>query len=305
LPEFKKNKKLFLGEGSNILFTKDFNVLVVLNKLRGIEILKEDAENVWLRALAGEKWNNLVNFSTDLGYWGLENLTLIPGTVGAAPVQNIGAYGAELKDVLEKVEVYNLENEKREIFSKGKCRFNYRDSIFKGELKEKYFISAIVLKLSKKPRPNLSYEVLGDYLKKNNLEASLKNISKVVAEIRQSKLPDPKILGNAGSFFKNIYVDEKKLAELLKKYPDMPYFQDEKAIKVPAGWLIEQCGPRQGGTSWKGYREGKVGVHKKQALVLVNYGGATGREIKNFSKRVAASVERKFGLKLESEVNLL
>jgi UDP-N-acetylmuramate dehydrogenase len=322
LIEFKNNQKIFLGGGSNILFAKDFNGMVVLNKLKGMEIVKEDTESVLVRSMGGELWQDLVNFAVKRNYWGIENLALIPGTVGAAPLQNIGAYGAELKETLFNVETFEIENGKKRIFNKEECELDYRESVFKNNLKGKYFISAVTLRLSKIPKPNTSYKILADYLEKNKIEIkNSKNISDAVAEIRRSKLPDPKILGNAGSFFKNVFVNKKKLKELLQKYPEMPYFKEEDTTsppapllvkesgeiqyKIPAGWLIEQCGPRQGGASWKGKRIGNVGVHEKQALVLVNYGGATGVEILDLANKIILSVKEKFGLELLPEVNIV
>ena len=313
--EFKNNERLFLGGGSNVLFTKGFGGIVILNRLKGIKIVSENDESVFVKSMGGEWWNDLVNFAVDRGYWGIENLALIPGTVGASPVQNIGAYGVELKDVLDSVEAYEIKTGEKKIFINSECEFGYRDSVFKSKLKGQYFISAIILKLSKVENKNVRYRTLQEYLDKNNIEVKgVKDISNAVTEIRKSKLPDPKILGNAGSFFKNVYVSSEELKNLLEKYPEMPYFKEEvflartvlaKNFKIPAGWLIEQCGPRQGGTSWKGYRQGNVGVHDKQALVLVNYGGATGEEIKNLAFEIIDSVYKKFGLKLTPEVNFI
>lgn len=304
--EFKNNPKLFLGGGSNILFTKDFDGIVVLNRLKGIEILSEDSEEVSIKAMGGESWNNLVNFTVAKDFWGIENLALIPGTVGATPVQNIGAYGVELKDVLEKVEVFKVESGVKEIFSKEECELGYRDSVFKNKLKGKYFISAVILKLSKKENRNIRYKVLQDYLEKNKIEVkSVKDISDAISEIRKSKLPDPKILGNAGSFFKNVYVDQDKFEKIKKEFPEIPSFAEPASakasageVKIPTGWLIEQCG-------WKGKKVGKVGVHDKQALVLVNYGGAGGQEILALANQIIKDVFEKFGLKLTPEVNLI
>ena len=315
MEEFKNNEKLFLGGGSNILFTKDFDGIVVLNKIKGIEIIKQDAENVWVKSMGGEWWNDLVNFSVEREFWGIENLSLVPGTVGATPVQNIGAYGVELKDTLENVEAYEIETgdpsasfdgaqdkllgARKRIFTKEECKFGYRDSIFKNELKGKYFILAIVLKLNKIENKNIRYRALQEYLDKNKIEVkSVKDISNAVAEIRRSKLPDPKILGNAGSFFKNVFVDKEKFNELKIKFPEIPSFEEEDIIKIPTGWLIEQCG-------WKGKRIGNVGVHERQALVLVNYGGAKGEEIKDLALQIINDVFKKFDLKLTPEVNLI
>lgn len=300
---FKNNERLFLGGGSNILFTKDWGGLVILNKLKGIEIVSEDVDTVLIKALSGVVWHDLVLFAVDKGYWGIENLSLIPGTVGGAPMQNIGAYGVELAHTLHSIEVYDLTTGEKKTLSKEESKPGYRDSAFKNELKGKYFISAVILNLSKIPNKNISYKVLSDHLSENNIEPTHpKHISDAVSDIRRSKLPDPKVIGNAGSFFKNIILDketgEDKLNELLKIYPDMPHFEEDASIKIPAGWLIEQTG-------WKGKREGNVGVHEKQALVIVNHGGATGLEIKAFAEKIIASVEQKFGLVLVPEVNLI
>ena len=308
-PEFKNNKKLFLGGGSNILFTKDFNGIVILNKLKGIKILEENPESVFVRSMGGEIWHDLVMFTVNHGYWGIENLSFIPGTVGAAPVQNIGAYGVELKDTLENVEAYEIKTGKKNIFKKEECEFGYRYSAFKDRLKGKYFITAITLKLNKAGKGNTDYKILQEYLEKNKIEIkNSKDISDAVISIRKSKLPDPLLIGNAGSFFKNVFLEKQEMEVLLKTYPEMPYFEesaDAKAmsgkegnIKISAAWLIEKCG-------WKGKRIGNAGVHEKQALVLVNYGGATGEEIKNLSEQIITSVFSKFNLTLEREVNLI
>ncbi len=282
---FIENKKLFLGGGSNVLFRGDFGGIVVLNKLKGIEILLEDVDSVLVKSMGGEVWHDLVEFAVGRGYWGIENLALIPGSVGAAPMQNIGAYGAELKNVLESVEAYDVATGEK--------------SIFKNELKDKYFISAITLRLSKKEKRNISYKVLKEYLEKNKIEIKgPKDISDAVSEIRRSKLPDPKVVGNAGSFFKNVFLPEEKLKNMLKIYPDMPYFTEDDKIKVPAAWFIEKCG-------WKGKRFDNVGVHSKQALVLINYGGATGQEVEELAIEIVNSVFKEFKISLKFEVNLI
>ena len=299
LPEFKDNKRIFLGGGSNVLFTKDFDGIVVLNKLKGIEIISEDNESVLVRAMSGEWWHDLVIFTAERGYWGIENLSYVPGTVGAAPMQNIGAYGGELKNTLESVETIEIETGNKRIFSKEECRLGYRDSVFKNELKDKYFITAVNLKLSKVEKKNISYKILKNYLDENKIEVkTVKDISDAVTSIRKSKLPDPKILGNAGSFFKNTFVSKDKFESLLAQYPEMPNFVEDEQIKIPSAWLIEQCG-------WKGKIVGNAGVHDKQALVLVNHGGATGQEIWDLAQVIIASVEEKFDLKITPEVNLI
>ena len=298
-PEFKSNEKIFLGGGSNLLLTRDWPGIAVLNNLKGIEVLKEEGESVVLRAMGGEIWHDLVEFAATRGYWGIENLSLIPGSVGAAPMQNIGAYGAELRNTLVSVEACEIDTGKKKIFTREECALGYRDSIFKNELKGKYFISAVTLMLGKVGQPNAGYKVLKEYLEKNKIiPQSPKDISDAVAAIRRSKLPDPKIIGNAGSFFKNVFVEKAEFQKLQKDYPDISHFEDEGKIKIPAAWLIERAG-------WKGQRRGKVGVHEKQALVLVNYGGASGRELLELARDIIASVQDKFGLTLTPEVNIV
>lgn len=304
--EFRNNEKLFLGGGSNILFVKNFDGIVILNKLKGLEITEDNDEYVLVKINSGENWHDIVLFSVLNNYWGIENLALIPGTVGAAPVQNIGAYGVELKDVLIYVEAININTGEKKIFENKDCEFDYRDSVFKTKFKEQYFILSITLKLSKIEKKNINYGVLKEYIEKNNINITKsKDISDVVESIRKSKLPDPSILGNAGSFFKNVFVNEDELKKLLLKYPNMPYFEEKQdggnasvLLKIPAGWLIEQAG-------WKGKKIGNVGVHDKQALVIVNYGGATGEEIKKLSDMIIESIWSLFGLKLVREVNLI
>ncbi len=299
IPKFKKSKKIFLGGGSNILFTKDFDGIVVLSKLQGIEIIEETSEYVIIKSMSGVAWDDFVCFTTECDYWGVENLSLIPGTVGGAPVQNIGAYGVELKEVLEKVETYNLFDGLKKVFTKDECEFGYRDSVFKNKMKGQYFITAVTFKLSKLPKPNLSYKILNDYLKEKGIKVfTSKIISDAVADIRRSKLPDPRVIGNAGSFFKNIFIDEEQLKKMLKSFPDIKYFKDVEGIKISSAWLIESCG-------WRGKKTGKVGVHEKHALVLVNHGGGTGLEIENLSKEIMESVYEKFGLSLVPEVNFI
>jgi UDP-N-acetylmuramate dehydrogenase len=299
LPEFQQSEKIFLGGGSNVLFTKDFHGIVVLNKLKSMKIMEENEESVSVRAMGGEMWNDLVLFAVNHGYWGIENLSLVPGTVGAAPMQNIGAYGTEIKETLLSVEAFEVATGKKKIFSKEECELGYRDSIFKNKVKGQYFISAITLKLSKLENKNVTYRVLKEYLESNKIKVhNSKDISEAVASIRRSKLPDPKVLGNAGSFFKNVFIQKDQLQKLLTIYPEMPSFKEDDLIKIPAGWLIEQC-------DWKGRRIGNVGVHEKQALVLVNYGGATGGQILDLANQIIKSVKDKFGLELTPEVNLI
>ena len=298
-PEFRENKKIFLGGGSNILFTHDFDGIVVLNKLAGIEISKQDEGSVLVRARGGEIWHNLVTFALERGFWGIENLSSIPGSVGAAPVQNIGAYGTDIGSVLYEVEAFDIETGEKKFFRPENYGGGYRESIFKNEFKGKYFITSVTLSLSKIPKPNLRYRSLREYVEKNKIDVNNPlEIGKAVSEIRKEKLPDPRIINNAGSFFKNVIVDEKKLQELLKIYPNMPHFTDDFGVKIPSGWLIEQCG-------WKGKRFGDAGVYENHALVLVNHGEATGNDIKKLAEEIIDSIYVKFGFKLVPEVNIV
>jgi UDP-N-acetylmuramate dehydrogenase len=297
--EFKNNERLFLGGGSNVLFTKDWDGIVILNKLKGIEILEDNQDDVIIKSMSGEIWHDLVLFAVERKLWGIENLSFVPGTVGAAPMQNIGAYGGELKNVLENVEAIDIASGIKKVFSRDECELGYRDSIFKNVIKGKYFITAVTLRLSKIEKKNISYKVLREHLEQNKIVVKEpKDVSDAVTYIRKTKLPDPKVLGNAGSFFKNVFVDNAKLKELQVKYPDMPYFTEGEAIKIPSGWLVEECG-------WKGKKVGNAGVHERQALVLVNHGGASGQEIKALSDEIIDAVFKKFGLKLVPEVNLI
>ncbi len=297
--EFKSNQKLFLGGGSNTLFTADFDGLVILNSLKGIEVINENEEFVWVKSYTGEVWHSLVLYAVERNLWGIENLAYIPGSVGGAPMQNIGAYGVEIKETLVDLEAYDVLTGEKKVFTNTECKFGYRDSVFKQELKAKYFISAITLKLSKTEKKNTTYKILAEYLKTNHIEVeSPKDISDAVTAIRKSKLPDPKVIGNAGSFFKNVFISREKKEELFLLYPDIPFFEEDGRIKIPSGWLIEECG-------WKGRRVGNVGVHDKQALVLVNYGGATGLELKDLSQKIIADIFQKFKIELMPEVNMI
>lgn len=298
--EEKSSSMLVLGGGSNILFVNDFDGLVILNRIKGIEVLSEDENQVTLKCGAGENWHQLVLNCVEKGYGGLENLSLIPGTVGAAPIQNIGAYGVELKDVFERLEAFDIEKRELRTFSKEECAFGYRDSIFKKELKGKVIITSVTLKLSKKPELNFSYSSLKEKLEEKGItKPSIKDISDAVIEVRQSKLPDPEEIGNTGSFFKNPVISVFQFDELKSKYPELPsYPVSERQVKVPAGWLIEQAG-------WKGKRVGDAGVHEKQALVLVNHGNAMGEEIWSLANQIIDSVDQKFDIRLTPEVNIL
>ena len=298
--EFAKNKVLILSKGSNILFTDHFEGLVLLNQIWGKKVIKEDEENVFLKVSSGEFWPSLVEFAIENNWGGLENMTDIPGKMGAAPIQNIGAYGAELKDVMVSLEAFNLNTGETIEFANNECKFGYRSSIFKTNYKNKFFITSVTLKLSKNPKLNLSYKPLADAFKDIEVnDITISDVSKKVIEIRNSKLPNPDKLKNAGSFFKNPVVDQQKLASLKSKFPLIPSFSAINGqYKLPAAWLIEQCG-------WKGKRKGNVGVYEKQALVIVNYDKATGKEILDFANSIKKSVYTKFGVNLAMEVNIV
>ena len=301
--DFQKKQNLpllILGGGSNLLFTRDFEGVVLKINLLGKEKIQETDDFVWVKAYAGENWHNFVEYCIQNGWGGVENLSLIPGTVGAAPMQNIGAYGAEIKDTFSYLDAYHIATGQIHRFGNAECRFGYRESIFKNEVKGQYVIVSVVFKLAKKPHLNFSYGDIQATLNKKNIAPSIASISEAVIEIRQSKLPNPAEIGNAGSFFKNPYISKNQLEELKTHYPLLPSYptQDENCVKVPAGWLIEHCG-------WKGYRQGDAGVHSKQALVLVNYGKAQGKEIYDLSEKIKKSVEEKFGVVLHTEVNIV
>ncbi len=291
---------LILGGGSNVLFTQNFNGLVLKNKLKGIQLIEENEHEVTLKVAAGEVWHEFVLYCIEKGYAGIENLSLIPGSVGASPIQNIGAYGVEVKDVITEVEALNLKDYSIQSFSNVACEFDYRSSIFKTSNKGNYFITAVTFKLSKNARLNVAYGAIGEELKNRNVkQPTIKDVSNAVINIRTSKLPDPQKIGNCGSFFKNPTVSDKVKNKILEKYPDAPnYPQANGDFKIAAGWLIEKCG-------WKGKRVDNYGVHVHQALVLVNYGGASGSDIFNLSEDIILSVYQTFGIKLEREVNII
>lgn len=289
---------LVLGGGSNILFTKDFNGIVIQPAILGVEEIFSDDESVILSVGAGEDWDAFVERTIEMGLGGLENLSLIPGTVGASPIQNIGAYGAEAKDCIERVIALDLNSLHMNEFTNGECMFGYRDSIFKQELKGELIITQVWFKLSKKPILRTHYGNLEEEVKRLG-EKNLKTVRQAVINIRSSKLPDPKVLGNAGSFFKNPIVPIELASSLQNLHVTVPIYPvSEKTVKLPAGWLIEKTG-------WKGKRIGNVGVHKDQALVLVNYGGAKGSEVISLARQIQKSVKEKFGVDLETEVNLV
>ncbi len=297
---------LVLGGGSNILFTKPFAGLVLKNELKGIELVKEDADFYYVKAAAGEVWHNLVLYCIENNYAGLENLSLIPGNVGASPMQNIGAYGIEIKDVFEQLEAYHIKDKTTVIFNLNDCQFGYRESVFKHKHKGEFIILNVIYKLRKQAVFNTNYGAINTELEQMGVtELSIKNISQAVINIRSSKLPDPKVIGNAGSFFKNPQISKFRLHILKEQYEKIPAYNiDDLTYKIAAGWLIEQCGP-QDSVSWKGFRKGDAGCNPLQALVLVNYGNATGQEIFDLSTEIIKSVEHKFGIVLEREVNIL
>jgi len=295
-----KQQTLILGGGSNILFTKDFDGIVLKNELKGIETIKEDNEYVYVKVAAGENWHQFVLHCISNNWAGVENLSLIPGNVGASPMQNIGAYGVEIKDVFHSLEAFHLTEKKRISFSLDECAFGYRESVFKKRYKNEFVITSAVFRLYKQPKYNTSYGAIEQELQKMGVsELSIKAISDAVINIRSSKLPDPAVTGNAGSFFKNPEIDAEQYQNLIKAYPSLVgYTLPNNKVKLAAGWLIEQCG-------WKGHREGDAGCHAKQALVLVNYGTAKGPEIFDLSERIIHSVKDKFGIALEREVNII
>lgn len=293
------DKFVILNGGSNILFTGDYEGLVIRINTQGIRRLKEDKDHVWVQACAGVNWHEFVTYCIDYGFGGLENLSLIPGNVGAAPVQNIGAYGVEQKDVFDELEAINIQTGEIREFGKRECRFGYRNSIFKKEERGKWIILRVIYKLLKQPAYNVTYGAIRSELEKMGVtQLSVKAVGEAVCNIRRSKLPDVEITGNAGSFFKNPVVSVKKYQDLKERYPDLVAFEaDGGRMKLAAGWLIDQLG-------WKGFREGDAGVWKSQALVLVNYGNATGAEILQLAEKIRRSVKTEFGISLEPEVNI-
>ena len=311
LPQVQAADKLILGGGSNLLFTQDFGGVVLKNEIRGLEILSEDGEEgtALVRAGAGENWHGLVEFALDQHLSGIENLSLIPGTVGAAPLQNIGAYGAELRDTFDHLEAVELDTGALRVFTTDECGFGYRESVFKNVLKNQFVVTAVVLRLHRQARLsgyelNVRYGAITQTLAELGIEGepTPQEVSRAVVHIRRSKLPDPAEIGNAGSFFKNPEVSQARFDHLKSQYPNLPGYPVPGGVKVPAGWLIEQAG-------WKGLRRGPGagthGVHDRQALVLVHHGGATGSELRQLAEDIIASVRQKFGIDLHPEVNIL
>ena len=287
-----------LAGGNNILFTEDYDGVLLTPVARQIALLSDDGDEVRLRVEAGVEWDDLVEWAVERGLWGIENLSLIPGKAGSAPVQNIGAYGCEAKDAIRRVEMYCVETGNLLTLDAAHCGFGYRESVFKHDLKGRVIITAIEIRLSHTPRPKLGY---GDVEREVEARggATLRNIREAICSIRRAKLPDPAVLGNAGSFFKNPVVETSVAENLLKTYPEMPHYPaPEGRVKLAAGWLIDRAG-------MKGYREGSVGVHERQALVLVNHGGATGGEVIAFAHKVQETVREKFGIEIDTEVNIL
>ena len=297
---FRNDKKiLVLGGGSNLLLTKDFDGLVIKNEIKRFEVIEETVSEVIVESGAGENWHEFVLNCIDKGFGGVENLSLIPGSVGASPMQNIGAYGVEIKDVFESLSAYHIKSGEIHYFDKTKCEFGYRESIFKNKVKGEYIILTVTFRLTKNPTINSSYGAINEQLKVMGIEnPTIQELSAAVIAIRQSKLPDPKIIGNAGSFFKNPTVEIALLEQIQKNYPDIPNYPAVNGKKLAAGWLIEKAG-------WKGRTFDNYGVHKLQALVLVNYGNCTGQEIFDLSSQIIQDVFEKFGVLLEREVNIL
>lgn len=301
LENHKTDTKFILGGGSNMLLTQDINALVIHIDLKGKRIIKEDADFVWVESQAGEAWHEFVLWTIDQNFGGLENMSLIPGNVGTTPVQNIGAYGTEIKDTFVSCDAMNISTQEMKTFVNNECKFGYRESIFKNEVKDQYVITSVVYKLTKhNHKINISYGDITKELEKNNVVTpTLKDLSNAVIAIRQSKLPDPKELGNSGSFFKNPIISKDAFEKVHALHTDMPHYVISKTeVKVPAGWLIEQAG-------FKGKRFGDAGIHKNQALVLVNYGNATGKEILDVSKKIQDTIYKSFGIHIEAEVNVI
>jgi len=301
-PEWKENEHLIIGGGSNILLTGDFHGLIVVNRISGVKLLEERDESVLVKCGGGENWHQFVLYTLENNWGGLENLSLIPGTVGAAPMQNIGAYGTEIKNKFHSLEAINLRTGKLEVFFQEDCQFGYRESVFKHKLKGEYLIASVSFQLDKNEfhQLNLDYGIIKNVLSEKNINhPTIHDVSNAVIEIRQSKLPDPTKIGNSGSFFKNPIISIDQFKKLQDEFPDAPFYElGNGKIKLAAGWLIEKAG-------WKGHQENGVGVHQKQALVLVNYGEGKGKDILNLAKKIQGSIQTKFGIELSPEVNFI
>jgi UDP-N-acetylmuramate dehydrogenase len=302
----RQERRLIIGGGSNILLTNNFNGWVLKNDIRGIDLIKEDANHIYLKVGAGENWHALVQYTIERNWAGMENLSLIPGCVGASPMQNIGAYGVEMKDVFDELEAYDTADKKTHIFSPNDCEFGYRESVFKRKYRDRFVILHVTYRLNKKPRFHTSYGAIEQELERMGVrDMSIRAVSQAVINIRQSKLPDPAVIGNAGSFFKNPSVPQKQYNTLQTKFPGIVgYNNPDGTVKLAAGWLIEHAAPKDA-PSWKGYRRGDAGCHEKQALVLVNHGHANGQDIYKLSEDILQSVKAKFGVTLEREVNII
>jgi len=301
LEQHKSEKLFILGGGSNMLLTQDIDALVIHVDLKGKEVVWQDAETAHVKAMAGENWHEFVQYCIENNFGGLENLSLIPGNVGTTPIQNIGAYGTEIKDTFLSCEAMDIETQQLVTFTKEECEFAYRESVFKGRLKEKYIITSVTFGLTKtNHKINTSYgDIAAELTAKGIAIPTIKDVGAAITTIRQIKLPDPKELGNSGSFFKNPIITIEEFERVYLLHPTMPHYTlDESHVKVPAGWLIEQAG-------FKGKRFGDAGVHSKQALVLVNYGNATGKEILDLSKNIQKTVLDTFGIAIEAEVNII
>ena len=301
LKEHQSEPKFILGGGSNMLLTQDIQSLVIHIDLKGKKVLKEDDDFVWVESQAGENWHEFVLWTIDQNFGGLENMSLIPGNVGTTPLQNIGAYGTEIKDTFVSCEAMTIATQVMKTFTKEDCHFGYRESIFKHEAKDEFIITSVVFKLTKRNHKiNTSYGDITKELEKQNVTTpTLKDVSNAVIAIRQSKLPDPAALGNSGSFFKNPIIPKEQYEKVHALHPEMPhYVVSETEVKVPAGWLIEKAG-------FKGKRFGDAGIHKNQALVLINYGNATGQEILAVSRDIQSTVLKEFGIAIEAEVNVI
>jgi UDP-N-acetylmuramate dehydrogenase len=295
----RHENRLVLGGGSNLLFTSDFDGVVLKNEVHGIELIRESPEHYYVKVGAGENWHQFVLHSIEQGWAGLENLSLIPGCVGASPMQNIGAYGVEIKDRFEQLEALNIKTLEVETFTEEDCEFGYRESIFKHSFKDQYIITSVIFRLFKSPQINTSYGAIEAKLEEMGItEPTIKNVSDAVISIRSSKLPDPSEIGNSGSFFKNPVITNEQFESVKAKHPGIvSYPAGPGHKKVAAGWLIDNAG-------WKGHTEGSYGVHKEQALVLVNYGGAAGSQIYELSSEIVKSIQEKYGIQLEREVNI-